>query len=112
MISQKLGCQDFWQIAACVLNKGKSAIPPQFSGPEVLSYVSDKTKLFAENFAKNSNLDGSGISLPVFRSRTNLKLYNISVTPKRIKKVITNLDSSKASRFDGAPVVFLKNWEP
>ena len=38
-----------------------------------LSSVSDKTKLFAENFSKNSNLDNSVISLPVFPSRTNLK---------------------------------------
>ena len=39
----------------------------------------------------------SGISFPVFPSRTNLKLHNISITPKIVKKVITNLDSSKAS---------------
>ena len=32
----------------------------------------DKAKLFAKNFSKNSNLDDSGISLPVFPSRTNL----------------------------------------
>ena len=55
--SQKLGSWDFWQIANSVLNKGKSAIPPLFNGPEVLSSASDKAKLFAENFSKNSNLD-------------------------------------------------------
>ena len=47
--------------------------------------LSDKAKLFAKNFSKNSN--DSGISLPVFHSRTNLKLHNISVTLKMIKKV-------------------------
>ena len=67
--SQKLGSCDFWQIANSVLNKGKSAIPPLFNGPEVLSSASDKAKLFAENFSKNSNLDDSGISSPVFSSR-------------------------------------------
>ena len=36
--------------ANIVLNKGKSAIPPLFNGPEVLSSASDKAKLFAENF--------------------------------------------------------------
>ena len=36
------------------------------NGPEVLSSASDKAKLFVENFSKNSNLDDSGISLPVF----------------------------------------------
>ena len=52
------------------------------------------------------------ISLPVFPSRTNLKLHNISVTPKLVKKVITNHDSSKASGSDCIPVVVLKNCEP
>ena len=63
----------------------------------MLISASDKAKLFAENCSKNSNIDDSGISLPVFPSRTNLKLHNISVTPKMIKKVIMNLDLSKAS---------------
>ena len=35
-----------------VLNKGKSAIPPLFKGPEVLSSVSDEAKLFAKNFLR------------------------------------------------------------
>ena len=78
----------------------------------MLSSASDKTKLLAENFSKNSNLDDSGISLHVFPSRTNLKLHNISVTPKMVKKVIMNLDLSKASGPDCIPVVALKNCEP
>ena len=110
--SQKLGSRDFWRIANSVLNKGKSATPPLCNGPEVLYSASDKTKLFAKNFPKNSSLDESGISLPVFPSRTNLKLHNISITPKMVKKVITNLDSSKASSPDCIPVVVLKNCEP
>ena len=55
--SQKLGSRDFWRIANSVLNKGKSAIPPLFNGPEMLPSASDKAKLFDENFSKNSNLD-------------------------------------------------------
>ena len=77
----------------------------------MLSSVSDKAKLLAENFSKSTNLDDSGISLPVFPSRTYLKLHNISVTPKMVKKVIMNLDLSKASDPDCIPVVVLKNWE-
>ena len=102
----------FWQIASNALNKGKSTIPCLFNGLQVLSSASNKAKLFAENFSKNSNLDESGISLPVFPSRTNLKLHNISVTPKMVKKVIMNLDLSKASGPDCIPVVVLKNCEP
>ena len=93
------------------LLEGKSAIPPLFNGPEVLSSASDKAKLFAENFSMNSNLDDSGISLPAFPSRTNLKLHNISVTPKMVRKVIMNLDLTKASGPDCIPVVVLKNCE-
>ena len=110
--SQKLGSRVFWRIANSVLNKGKSAIPPLFNGSEVLSSASNKAKLFAENFSLNSNLDDSGVSLPVFPSRTNLKLHNISITPKMVRKVVTNLDLSKASGPDCIPVVVLKNCEP
>ena len=95
--SQKLGSRNIWQIANTVLNKGKSTIPPLFKGPKVLSSAFDKAKSFAENFSKNSNLDHSGIFLPVFPSRTNLKLHNISVTLKMVKKVIMNLDLLKVS---------------
>ena len=106
--SQKLGSRDFWRIANSVLKKGKSAIPPIFNGPEVLSSASDEAKLFAENFSMNSNLDDSGVSLPLFPSRTNLKLHNISVTPKMVRKVVMSLVLSKASGPDCIPVVVLK----
>ena len=62
----------------------------------MLSSASDKAKLFAENFSKSSNLDYSCISL----------------TPKMFKKVITNLNLSKASGPNCVPVVVLKNCEP
>ena len=75
-------------------------------GPKVLFSASDKVKLFAENFSKNSNFDDSDMY------RTNLKMRNITVTPKLVKKVITNLDSSKACCPDYILVVVLKNCEP
>ena len=57
------------------------------------------------------NLDDSNISLPCISCRTNLKLHNIFVTPKAVKKVVMNLDWSKASAPDCIPVVILKNCE-
>ena len=101
LLPRNLALVTFLRIANSFLNKGKSAIPPLFNGPEVLSSASDKTKLFPENFSKNSNLDDPGISLPVFPSRTDLKLHIISVTPKMVKNVIMNLDLSKALYFSG-----------
>ena len=100
--SQKLGLQDFWRIANSVLNKGISAIPPLFNSLEVLSSVSDKAKLFAENFSKNFSLADSGFSLPVFPSRTNLK----SVTPKMrwLKR------SQRTLRFQRHLVLIVFQW--
>ena len=68
--------------------------------------------MFAKNFSINSNFDGLGISFSVFPTRTNLKLHNVSVTTKMVKKVITNLDSSKVSGPDCIPVMVLKNCDP
>ena len=48
--SQRPFSREFWRIANRVLNKGKSAIPPPFNGPKVLSSAYDKAKLFAELF--------------------------------------------------------------
>ena len=102
----------FWQIANSVLNKGKSSISPLFNRPEVLPSASDRAKLFVETFLGNCNLDGSGISFPVFPSMTILKLHDISFPPKMVKKVKMNLDMSKAPGPDFIPVVVLKNCEP
>ena len=50
--------------------------------------------------------------VPVFPSRTSLKQHNASIASKKVKTVIENLDSSKASGSDSIPVVVLKNYEP
>ena len=65
--------------------------------------------MFAKKFSKKSNLDDSSTSSLAFPSRTNLKLQ---ITPKMVKRVITNLDSSNASGPDCIPVVVLRNCEP
>ena len=108
MTLQKLASQDFRQIANSVLTRGKFAIPPRFNFLEVLSFASDKAKLFAENFSKNSTLEFCQLSLYLFY----LELHSVSVTPKMVKKVIINLDLSKASGPDCIPVVVLKNCKP
>ena len=74
--SQKCGSWNFWWIANSGLSKGKYAISPLINGHEMLS--SAKVNSFAENLSMNSNLDDSGIFLPVFPSRTNPKLHNTS----------------------------------
>ena len=85
--SQKLGSRDFWRIANSVLNKGKSATPPLFIGPEVLSSASDKARLFAENFPKNSNLDDLA-KLPTAKNYCPASL--LSVFSKVFEKLVSN----------------------
>ena len=62
---QKLDSHDFWQIANSVLNKGKSAIPPLFNGPEVLSSASDKANCLLKTFIRTLILM-SQVSLYLF----------------------------------------------
>ena len=112
LLSRNVALWTFGELLISVLNKGKSALPLLFNGPEKLSSVSDKVKLFAENFSKNSNLDDSSISLSVFPSGTDLKLLNISVTPEMVKKVIMSFNLSKASGPDCIQVMVPKNCEP
>ena len=77
----------------------------------MLSSASVKAKLSTENLSKNSTFRDADITLPVFPSRTNLKLLNFSIAPKMVKEVIENLALSRASGTDGIPVVVLKNCE-
>ena len=69
--SQRLGSWDFWRITNCVLNIGKSAIPPLLKQNCLL-------KTFLRTLILMTDL---GISLPVFPSKTILKKHNIYVTP-------------------------------
>ena len=78
----------------------------------MLSSAYDKAKLFSENFSENYDLGDSGISSPVFCPKTNLKLHNIPLTPKMVKKVMMNLDLSMVSGPDCIAVVVLKKCEP
>ena len=110
-ITQELGSCDSWRIANSVFIKGNSVIAPLFNGPKVLSSAYYITKLLAENFSKNSNLDGSGIPLPAFPSITNLKLHNVHVTPLLDKNIMTNFDSIELSGPDCISVVAPKNCE-
>ena len=113
IISQKLGSGTFGKLPIVFSTKVNLLCPLYSTARRCCLQRLKKQNCFAENFSKNSNLDDSGISLSVFPSRTNSKLHkNISVTPKMVKKVIMNLDLSKASGPDCIPVVILKNCEP
>ena len=64
--SQKLGSRDFWQITNSILNKDKSTTPPLFNDLKVSSSASDKAKLFTKNFARNTIILMTQVSLYQF----------------------------------------------
>ena len=90
-----------------------------------VSSASNKAKMFAQIFFKNSNLHDTGIylpafpalpdtgiSLPAFPSRTNLGLHNNHITPNLvIKEFITNFYSSNIPKLNCISEE-LKNSEP
>ena len=112
LTSQKIGSRDFWRIYNSFANKGKSSIPPQFHGPEVLTSSKDKAELFAKLFSTNSTLDDSGHPLPDFPHWTNIHLDNFEITTKKVAAVIAVLDPSKATDPYGIPVIVLQKCSP
>ena len=79
-------------LVTCGYCEGNSATLPLFNSSEVFSSTSDQPKVLAEIFSITSDLDDPDISLAAFLSTATLKLHNIPVSPKLVKKVMTNLD--------------------
>ena len=74
IISQKLGSGTFGKLPIVFSTKVNLLCPLYSTARRCCLQRLKKQNCFAENFSKNSNLDDSGISVPVFPSRTNL--YN------------------------------------
>ena len=110
--SQHIGSRDFWRISNSILNRGKSAIPPLFNGPEVLTSSKDKANLFANKFSANSTLDDSFHSLPDFPSRSDQGISSLRITSRMVANAILNLDVSKATGPDNIPSIVLQRCSP
>ena len=103
-VSQRIDSHDFWCTGNSVLNREKVAIPALFNDPDVLAFALEIAKLFTEFFSKNSNLDDSGCELSTLNRRTDITLSNIIITPKMVRKAISDLGSYKASCPDGISI--------
>ena len=100
------------KLANSVLNKSESDIPLPFNGSYVLSPASDKSKFLLKFFLRFLIMIIQ-VSLYLFLSSAiELKLHNIPVTLKLVRKVIANFDYSEVSGFLCIPVVVLKHCEP
>ena len=106
--SQKRGSWNLWWIANSALKESKSATRLYSTGQTCCLLRLIKKNCLLKTFLE---ILMNQISL-VFYSRANLKLHSISVTPKLVKKVVTNLDLLNASGPDCILVVVLRNCEP
>ena len=94
--SQKLNSRDFWQIANIVFSTKVNLLYLLYSTAWrccLLHLINQNCLL--KTFLRTLILM-TQVSLYLF-SLNNLKLHNISIAPKMVKKVIINLDLSKAS---------------
>ena len=105
--SQKLGSRGFWRKSNSVLLYLLYSMARRYC---LLHLI--KQNCLLKTFLKTL-IFMAQVSLYLFpSSRTNLKLHNISVTSKMVKKIIMNLDLSKASGPDCILVMVLRNCEP
>ena len=113
--NQKLGSKDFWRIYNGVMNRNKSTIPALNSNDTnapMATTSADKAELLSYQFAKNSCLDEGGVTPPPFAVRTQASAPLPRISVKRVKRIISCLDSSKSSGPDGIPVIVFKKLSP
>ena len=87
-------------------------VPPLFDGVEVVTSAIGKSKIFASTFARNCSLPVTGQYLPEFPSRSRVSLDDVDISPSKVAKIISNLDSTSASGPDRIPVTVLKHCLP
>ena len=87
-------------------------VPPLFDGVEVVTSSIGKSKIFASTFARNCSLPVTGQYLPEFPSRSRVSLDDVDISPSKVAKIISNLDSTSASGPDRIPVTVLKHCLP
>ena len=84
-------------------------------GGLVLFLCVERNEAFWKNvvqFASNPTISDAGVELPTFPSRTEHSLSLPLISSKRVRRVIFELDSTKASGPDSIPVTVLRNCAP
>ena len=72
----------------------------------------DKAELLCRQFPKNSSLDDGRRPLPTFHLITPSTLSPLFISPKRFRRIINSLDTSKSSGPHGIRAVVFKMCAP
>ena len=103
------GSKSFWAFAKSVgKNFTSSSFPPLVGEDSTIAITSkEKADLFASIFARNSTLDSQGKEPPTL-SRIDSSMPEIIFRVKNIRRILLDLDTSKACGLDGVPAILLK----
>ena len=103
------GSKSFWGFAKNIgKNFTSSAFPPLIGEDNTTAVTAkEKADLFASMFAKNSTLDSKN-KVPPPLPAVDAQMHEIVFKHRTIKRILLNLDTSKASGLDGISPIVLK----
>ena len=90
--------KSYWKLVKSVYgNKQHVSIPPLLENGVLINSDTEKANLLNAYFTSQTIPPDSNMPLPDFEFLTNARLNNIVITPSLVKRVLSNLDPSKAS---------------
>ena len=108
----QLGPKAYWSILNGILGKVKiPAIPPLIVNNTFETNFLKKANMFNDFFSSQCSLIDNNSTLPQMDFKTNNRLNNITIDHESIVKIIENLNSAKAHRWDGISIRTIKMCE-
>ena len=103
------GSKSFWSLAKSISSNFSTHSFPPLSREDgtIAADALEKAEIFAEIFAKNSNINTGNLSPPTIPS-TQHSMPKIQFNTEQLKKILLNLNTKKATGPDGIPAIVLK----
>ena len=101
-LTESRNTKQWWSVVKSMLGKGADdSYPPLNDNGSYVNDSSEKAGLFNSFFLSHSKLDTSNAQLPIFTTKTDKKLTNITVTEQEVYDQIKSLETKKATGHDG-----------
>ena len=109
LLSCPSGSKSFWSLAKSIGSNFSTHSFPPLSRDDgtVAADALEKAEVFAEIFAKNSNIDPGNLTPPTLPP-TQHSMPKIEFNTEKLKKILMNLNTKKATGPDGIPAIVLK----
>ena len=108
-LNETSSCKNYWHILKQLLGrKANNGIPTLTMGSRVFDCDLLKSQLFRKQFTSKFNRAYNENIVPDFHDRTGSSVTDMLVTSAKVRKLLQNLDSSKAGGEDGLTNRMLK----